>query len=520
MKDTTDEGTTDEGPPVAPDPDETTPDDAGSEGNGTSGEGTTDEAPVAGDDVDSGTPETPDEGTVGDGTVASAPVAAAQEEPASEEVQAAALVDISVIVYNCEEDPGAQNPADVCTEDPTVPLTASDEGVDLGAPGDCGGVRCFAATVGNTFVVTETVPSDHEPIGDASETIDPVEESATIVFVNVDEDDQGDPQLGRVQIVLGQCPSTEDKPTKYTIIEPDSFQARAAEESCGPFPGAFLTITGGDTDGSVQGVTDEDGEWRGFLPPGDDYQVSGFFGTSPAFGIVEDENTAVVIIDYSVGAIGSLTITRTVCTIGDEAGSTFTVSTDEPDTGGEGCGPANGQFRLEDESGDSTTLTIGNDGIETRNLPVGTYTLTDLSSDLDDEFTIVENVSVYADARTVNLVGRLVVRHFYCSDPDSNEEDPTDGTYWRTECDEPQSTELTLSDGGGDEIDTRHGKVFTWSELDAGAYAVAGGDGYCATLNGYSDASGGFDVEANTTTRVYVYTCADPRQRQAAMTMR
>jgi hypothetical protein len=503
---TTDEGTTDEGPPVAEIPDEATPD-TGEEGNGTSGE-----APVAEEGGDDGsTPDETGDGIVGDGSGDSAPVAAAQEEPAAEEVQAAAQVNISVIVYNCDEDPGADNPADVCTEDSTVPLTATDNGADLGAPADCGGVRCFAATVGNTFVVTEDIsglPLTYEPIGDISETIDPVEEDATIIFVNVAEDQQGDPQLGRVQIILGQCPSTEDKDTKYTIIEPDTFQARASEESCGPVAGAFLSISGGNIDGTIQGVTDGDGEWRGFLPPGDDYTVSGSFGTSPAFLIVTDEVTAIVIIDYRVGVKGTLNVTHTLCNIGDAAGTEITVSSSQPSNSGEGCGPSNRQFTIEEDGGDSFDFSLGNDGVATMSLPVGDYHITDLSSGESADLEITDGATTYVGVRTVELIGRLVVRHYYCSDPASSQEDPADGNYWREECDEPQSTELTLYDGGGDEIDSRHGKVFTWSELEAGNYSVSGGD-FCATIKGYSDASGGFDVTPNVTTRIYVYTCAD-----------
>jgi hypothetical protein len=519
---TTDDGATDDGASDDGATDSGTPD-AEADGNATAGEGTTGEAPAAETDEEEASPE-----ASGDGTLAEAPSVAvtedqspevAEEEEAEEEdadaaeAEAAEVdVTITVFVYNCAEDPGdtpPSDPASGCVVDPGNALTATEDGNPLTAT-PCDDGSCFTATTGTSFVVSETVPAGHDPIGDGAETINPVTEAATIVFVNVAYVEEV-PQLGRIQIILGSCLSRDAEETKFTIIPPRSFRT-AAEQSCDPTPGAVLTISGGTLAGGVQAITDGDGVWIGYLPPGDDYQVSGDAGTSPPVPIVADEVTAVVIIAYHEGPSALLTITKVDCSVGEANGTRITVSSEGPDTGDEGCVPANGQFMLAEQAEvraqDSMTFSLGSDGIETKKLPVGSYVLTDLGSGESAGIDLVEGGSTYASVRSVTLYGRLVVRQYFCADPGSNDQDPGDASYWKDQCTQPLGGTLTLSNANGDPIETRNAKVMTWNELDPGTYFVSGDDGVCAALVGNGDARSGFNVDANVTTRVNVYTCA------------
>ncbi|MEA2528971.1 MAG: hypothetical protein QOG89_615 [Thermomicrobiales bacterium] len=507
---TLDEGTTDDGTPVEESTD-TTPED-----DGTSADVATDATPV---DTNEDVPATP--GPTGDGTSdsGSAPsVSATTDEPQQALDVKAAVVEppaqatISVIVYNCATDPDGADLDAHCGAPAAVALVATNGPDGLLPQDDCHGVPCFSATVGTPFVVTETVPGGYQPIGNGSATIDPVTADATIVFVNVAEDG-GDSQLGRLQLVHGSCPSSEPKDPKFIIIPPKSFQA-AAEPSCGPSQ-AVLTINGGNLgqDG-LQAVTDDNGIWRGFLPPGS-YTVSIPSGTSPDVPVVADELTAVVVIDYSVPPAGSLTVTKIVCTEGDEEGTQISVAGEEG-PGGPSCAPANGQFSLskqaEVSAQASVAFSLGNDGTATMNLPVGNYLLTDLGSGESAGIGVAEGANTRAAVRTVTLHGTLVVRNYYCADPKSREENPEDSSYWDLECAQPNGgVTLTLADDSGNVVDTQTGNrggTITWKNLHRGSYSVQSADGLCAAFVDGTDARDGFAVPANATTFVKVYTCA------------
>jgi hypothetical protein len=458
-----------------------------------------------------GTP-TPD--TTGGGSPAETPtgdVTGNGSGPGTADVSGAAApqstVDVTVVVYNCSADPGAADvsQSDNCTPADQLTVTATEDSKPSQEQKTSGGITTFFATIGSTLVLSEEVPANYQPIGNGSLTIDQVRHSATVLFVNVAAGNgQGNGPLGRLQIVHGTCPTGESKPTLFKVIPPKSFQAQAAE-SCGPTPGTF-TITGGSLGGgSVQAATDGNGVWQGYLPPGL-YTISESAGSVSDVPIVADDLTAVVAIDYAVADHGSLTISKVVCSQGNSEIDVLGA----PPAADPACAPADGNFSLASDK--QITFSLGNDGVITLPpLPVGSYTLTDLDSGAQPiQVSISKNAATYVYDRTVQLHGSLVVQHFFCGDPASNDADRSSTSYWKDHCSDPTGGAVTLSDGGGDPIDTRSGQVITWDQLVPGSYSVAGDDGTCATFAGNTDARGGFDISADATTHVYLYTCAAP----------
>lgn len=447
----------------------------------------------------------PTDGAAGNGTgAASTPDATSSSS--NDSVAAAAQVDVTVAVYNCKADPGSANPATSgdCTPADGVQLTAT---VGNGTPGQqntSGGSAVFMATAGSSFSVSEAVPSGYHPIGNGSLTINSVDKAQTLVFVNVADDQQGNPQLGRMQIVHGSCPSSQPRDPKFIVIPPRSFMA-AANEACAPTPGAELTITGGTLGGGgVQVITDDHGVWRGYLPPGE-YTVSEAAGSQSGVPVVANDLTAVVVIDYSVPPRGTLTISKILCPQGDKNSSAITVSNQAP-ANDPSCGPVNGNFSLNDGSKE-ITFSVGTDGVASMSLPAGTYTLTDLDTGDHADVQVNEGATTYALSRKVQLLGSLVVRHYFCADPGASNQDPSNSAYFTSQCTEQTGSSLTLSGANGP-VDTRSGNDITWSDLVPGAYTVAGDGGTCAVFVGSADVRGGFSVQANTTTHVSVYTCA------------
>lgn len=476
------------------------------------------------DDSESDTPtegseneESEPSGPVGDGSAPSGvetPSTTVQTE--SKDVSPADVdVDVTVEVFNCDIDPGASDPATLaeCTLAEGVTVTASENAGAPAADTTVGGQVTFSVPTGTSLTVTVEAPADYLPLGSGSTTF-PVTEPTTLVFVNVLEESGGEPQLGRLQLVHGSCPTTQPRDAKFVVVPPRSFRTAATTE-CGPTPFAVLTITGGTLPaGGIQAVTDDNGVWRGYLPAGE-YTVTVDSGSQGGVPVVADELTAVVVIEYSVPANGSLTITRTVCTVGDQEGTELIVSNQEIDTSGEGCGPANGQFMLTDLSDQqSIEFSLGNDGISTQQLPVGTYNLTDLTSGQDTNVTISEGASTFVAVRSISLYGTLVVRHNLCDDEGSTDQDPSNSGYFESNCRESNGgVAITLYNDEGNAVDTKTGSgggVVTWQQVEPGTYTLETAYGLCAAFVDGVNASGGFDVEPGSTTVVTVYTCIEP----------
>lgn len=452
-----------------------------------------------------------DDGTAGAAfTAAASPVSvnAADGDPVS--------VDVGLAVYNCATDPGDADPATVagCVAAQGITVAVAQDGTALPSVfTDATGNASISATTGSVLVLTEdqsSLPSGYVPLGNGVQIINPVSEGAKAVFVNI-----ADSGTGHLQIVSGTCPTAGEARTEFRIIGARTFGAAAT--ACTPTPGASFTLTGGTLGPAGMVVTTgDDASWRGFMPAGT-YTVIDGASSSDAFDVVADAITAVVVIDYVPMPRGSLVVTRVLCTEGDQEGTSITVG-DTPQTGGPGCAANDSDFRItnagDGTSGPSQDFTLGPDGSAQVDLTAGSYLLTDLASGQQTTVTVSEGGTTVANVRQIVLTGRAIVRHYVCSDPASNNVDPSDASYFSDTCTQALGgSALTLLDSGGNAVSTETGSgggIITWSGLVPGSYSVTSDSGLCAVFAEGSDARAGFSVNVGQTTMVNVYSCAAP----------
>lgn len=452
------------------------------------------EAPASTDDAgpDLGAVETAEEGT-----------------PTEEAVT---IVSIPVTVFICSADPGPVDPATsgVCSGADGVEIAYTvDDAPATPVNTSGGGFASLEVPEGSAVFVEETVPAGYLPIGDGTAWIASAADGNAVTFVNVVET-----VLGRLQIVNGSCPTSGETRTEFRVIGPHAISA-AATPVCSPTARAVFTITGGTLPvGGIQAITDDNGVWRGYLAAGD-YTVIDDSGASDEATVEADELTAVIVIDYFRPPTGVLVVQRWVCTEGEEERTDIIV---DGDASGPGCGLADGQMSLstisEASAASSITFSLGPDGEATMTLPPGTYLLTDLSSSASAQVSVAAGRTTRASVRTISLYGTLVVRHFWCADPASNDEDASDPAYWEAECDAAGGVTVTLYDAGGTPVRTQAtsgGGIITWSGVNPGTYTVDTENGICAAFVDGVDARGGFGIAAGSTTIVKIYSCAPPQ---------
>ncbi|MGH2557885.1 MAG: hypothetical protein ACRDJH_02390 [Thermomicrobiales bacterium] len=431
-------------------------------------------------------------------------------------VEAAALVSIPITAYNCGTAADAENPAADCAPAQGIGFDASVDGEPLSPPvTDSSGATTFDAEEGTSVVIEEvisTVPVGYVPLG-GHQSIDPVETGASAVFVHLLVEGE---ETGNLQIVNGSCPTSDDEPrTEFNVIGPRTLAGAAS--SCIPTSGALFTIAGDLLPGGQLVVqTGSDGSWRGAIPAGD-YTVIDDSGASANLSVEPESLTVVVVVDYVPQPEGTLTVTRFMCTEGEEEGTSITVDS-APGSGGPGCGPGDGDMRLS-EAGDGTggaaeDFTLGDDGEAAFELRAGEYLLTDLDSGASATVAVAEDAVTAATVRQVVLTGRTVVRHLYCDDPASGDVDPANYTAFAGGCGRPYAgMTLTLSDGSGNVVGAGTGSgggIIVWNQLLPGGYSIAGGSDVCAVFAEGADARGGFAVTVGSTTSVEVYSCAPP----------
>jgi hypothetical protein len=237
-------------------------------------------------------------------------------------------------------------------------------------------------------------------------------------------------------------------------------------------------------------------------------------GASETVTVEADELTVVIVIDYFEPPTGTLVIQKWWCTEGEAEGTEIIIN---GDGSGPGCALTDAQIALSEVgnpgSSSSISFGLGPDGEATMALPEGTYLLTDVSSSASAQVEVRAGRTTRASVRTIALYGTLVVRHFWCADPDSNNEDASDPSYWEAECDPAGGVSVTLFDAGGSPLDTQEttgGGVVTWSGLTPGTYTVDTEDGVCAVFVNGVDARSGVEITAGSTTRVNIYSCAPP----------
>jgi hypothetical protein len=325
------------------------------------------------------------------------------EEPADEP---APLVSVWLEAYNCDTDPGAQDPAVVCDPAPGVTVEAAQDGESLGsvATNDAGGAM-IEAEEGSTVTLTEdmgTVPPGYLPLSGGVRTFESVAGGEFALFVHVRV---GDQQAGRLQVVNGSCPTSEDEPrTEFTVVGPP-VSGGASATPCEPTNEAPFTISGRLLGGDLSVVTGGDGAWRGTLPAGT-YTVTDDSGASVSVDVIAGETTVVTAIDYVPAPDGTLIVSKVRCTEGEEAGTTITID-DAANEDDSSCTPSDGEFRLaEVAEGDGTAVAVevfalGPGGQAELTLRTGDYRLTDLASGETATFTIGDGTTTAVTVRHV-----------------------------------------------------------------------------------------------------------------------
>lgn len=457
------------------------------------------------------TPE-PAPPTVGDGT---GETAAEPELAETEQIDAAAIVPVPITAYLCDIDPNGSDPAVVCDPAQGVTFNISVNGQPQPQVlTDPTGRATVNVEEGSTVVIEEVLSSvqdGYAPLG-GHQTIESVTADASAVFVHVLVN--GD---GNLQIVNGSCPTSDDEPrTEFNVIGPRTLGAAEAS-SCIPTSGAlFRLLSNALPDGKLVVQTGSDGAWRGPVPSGV-YTVVDDSEASVELTVEPDSITVVVVVDYVPQPEGTLTVTKYLCTEGEEEGTTITVAA-APGAGGPGCGLSDGNFQLA-EGGDGTggaaeEFTLGADGGAELSLRSGDYLLTDLDAGVSATVTVAENTTSAATVNTIVLTGRVLVQNVYCDDPAYGAVDPADYAAFADGCNRPYAgMALTLLDGGGSAVSTDTGSgggIIVWSQLLPGAYSIAGGGELCAVFAEGADARGGFAVTVGNTTEVEVYSCAPP----------
>ncbi|MGH2535242.1 MAG: hypothetical protein ACRDJW_23520 [Thermomicrobiales bacterium] len=442
---------------------------------------------------------------------------AGQAETAqTDDVAAAAIVSVPIQAYNCDTVEDTQDPATECAPAQGVFFDVAIDGETfLQVFTDASGLATFDAEEGSSVVIEEvvsTVPSGYVPLG-GHQTIDSVEAGSGVVFVHLLV---GGTETGNLQIVNGSCPTSDDEPrTEFNVIGPRTLAG--ASSSCVPTSGALFTIEGDLLPGGQLVVqTGSDGSWRGTVPAGD-YTVIDDSGASAGLTVEPDSLTVVVVVDYIPQPTGTLTVTRFLCTEGDEEGLTITVDS-APGSGGPGCGPGDGDMSLSEDGdgtgGASQDFTLGSDGEALFELRAGDYLLTDVASGISATVTVAVDTVTAATVHQVVLTGRIVVQNRYCDDPSFGDVDPANYAAFSDGCRRPYANSpLTLFDGGGNVVDSTTGSgggIIVWSQVVPGGYSVAGGADVCAVFAEGADARGGFAVSVATTTNVEVYSCAPP----------
>ncbi len=422
-----------------------------------------------------------------------------------------ALVHIPVVVFVCTADPGPGDPATsgFCAGADGVEIAYSIDGVPA-APVTTtgGGSAVLEVPEGAAVFVHEAVPAGYLPVGDGTAWIASAADGNAVTFVNIIE-----ALLGRLQLVNGSCPTSGDARTEFRVLGPHAISA-AATPVCSPTAQAVFTITGDTLPPSgIQAVTDDNGVWRGYLTAGD-YTVTDDSGASETVTVEADELTVVIVIDYFEPPTGTLVIQKWWCTEGEAEGTEILI---DGDASGPGCALTDAQIALSEVgnpgSSSSISFGLGPDGEATMALPEGTYLLTDVSSSASAQVEVRAGRTTRASVRTIALYGTLVVRHFWCADPESNSEDASDPSYWEAECDPAGGVSVTLFDAGGSPLDTKQatgGGVVTWSGLTPGTYTVDTENGICAAFVDGVDARAGVEIVAGSTTMASLYSCASP----------
>jgi hypothetical protein len=301
---------------------------------------------------------------------------------------------VTATFYDCTTDPGVDDPASDpdCAPASGVSISVTADGADAGSyTSDPSGVATFDVPDGSAIVVTEdqtTIATGYVPYGDGRASLTAADD-ASLVFVHLPES-----LMGRTQILSGTCPTSGNSGTVFRVIEPGV--VTAASVTCTFVPNVAFTLSGGALGPSGLAVkTDGDGNWRGFLLPGD-YTITSDDGQKADFTVYLAKTTAIVAINYEAQPTGTISIARWQCS-GDVASTTIDIAGTQPDDPAD-CTASNKTVNIaEVGSGASPAeITLGATGKASVDLKPASYVLTDETSGETAQFDIAAGQTVYA----------------------------------------------------------------------------------------------------------------------------
>lgn len=439
----------------------------------------------------------------------------ASETESDEDVDTADVpeaFDVTVTVFNCETDPGdtagASHPD--CVVVPSAGVSAkSDAGFESEST-EADGMVVFTIASGLNVEfrqVEDTLAPGYLPRGDGTVVV-LVDQLLEVELVNVAEEVLAE---GRFQVASGQCYTLGEPHTTFMVVGP---MIRAADASCGPLGGADFLVTGGSLAEPLAVVTDGEGNWAGYLEPGE-YQIARG-GATESFSINLDEITVVVAIDYVTGPKGTLSIQRFSCTEGETSGVSIVIF----DGGGGGppdasCVPSqafvyvyspgsSAQSLLFDLTSDAATASV--------EMAAGNYVIQD-STGLEQAVSLEEGSFIQAIIAETVLTGVVAAQVNHCPDSSSNFENPEAPEYWSSNCGPASAgSDVAIVNVSGAVVasgETGDGGSAYFENVPEGRYTLQA-EGQCAVFAGGQDARGGFTVTHGVVVAVAAYECALP----------
>ncbi len=303
-------------------------------------------------------------------------------------------VTATINFYDCTADPLDVAPAasSLCTQAAAVGASVTIDGVaSTSITSNGSGIATVDAPEGSTVVVTEdqnTITSGYVPYGEGAVTFTAAA-GQNFNFVHLPR-----PDVGRVQITSGTCPTSGDSRTSFRVIEPGLVTAAAS--SCAFTPNVAFTITGGALASAFDVTTGSNGSWLGFLPGGD-YTVTSADSTSASFTVYNEEIVVIIAIGYQAQPTGTLAVARWECAPVETAEVSIDVAAKKPGNPAD-CAASNGGVSLTEvgSSADPAKFKLGDGGAFSVDLKPASYVLTDDASGQTASFTLGAGETLYA----------------------------------------------------------------------------------------------------------------------------
>lgn len=411
-------------------------------------------------------------------------------------------VTVTIYSYLCATDPGSSDPiAAGCSVAVGASYLATDSnGLNATQATDGSGSTSFTSATGASFDVIQqasAVLNGYAARGDGHFEVQSLQGDMSLTFINVVKN-----QLGRIQLVAGLCPTTQENRTEWTTNQPNTFGA-AAINSCGPNAGAIFTISSSAlSEGSWAVRIEADGSWRGYVPSGD-YTVTAPDGASTGLTVAPDRVGVAVAITYVNEGTGTLLIENYLCSQGTDGESIEVNPSGAPDAS---CAPAGTTAYVTDVAvGDATPIVVAQNGSTATSLKPGDYNVSSQSGAVSTTVSVTAGATTTVRLLTVAAVGAMSVQAYACP------AGVTPATYadFIAQCTDAWTGKtLTITPDAGVPftLQTNGSGGAGNNAVEPGAYSL-GGSSVCGIFAGGSDASFGFDVVANQTTSLEVFGC-------------